>query len=149
MVAMVPVALLAYAFFGFNVLSLGLRLCGFLRQPRHHELVARTALDRRRAALGLGRGELCVAHRVRVAACSCVYYPLTTLPGWLQPVALALPPTYVFEGLRAIVNDGVFLGGYMLCALALNAVYFAACYGAFRYFLHSARVNGSLVQMGE
>ena len=30
----------------------------------------------------------------------CVYYPVTTLPAWLQPVALALPPTYVFEGLR-------------------------------------------------
>ena len=33
----------------------------------------------------------------------CVYYPVATLPGWLQPVALALPPTYVFEGLRALV----------------------------------------------
>ena len=38
----------------------------------------------------------------------CVYYPVATLPAWLQPVALALPPTYVFEGLRAIVLDGTF-----------------------------------------
>ena len=47
----------------------------------------------------------------------CVYYPLSTLPGWLHPFALALPPTYVFEGLRALVQDGVFRSGDMLMAL--------------------------------
>jgi ABC-2 type transport system permease protein len=79
----------------------------------------------------------------------CVYYPVTTLPGWLQPVALALPPTYVFEGLRAIVLTGTFQAHLMLVALALNLVYFALGSAAFGYFLHRARVQGSLVQMGE
>ena len=37
----------------------------------------------------------------------------------------------------------------MLKAFLLNIVYFAGGYAAFAYFLHSARVNGSLVQMGE
>ena len=50
----------------------------------------------------------------------CVYYPVATLPGWLQPVALALPPTYVFEGLRAIVLEGAFVGHLMVKAFALN-----------------------------
>ena len=72
----------------------------------------------------------------------CVYYPVTTLPGWLQPVALALPPTYVFEGLRAIVLDGTFLAQLMVKAFALNLVYFALGFAAFAYFLHSARVQG-------
>jgi hypothetical protein len=79
----------------------------------------------------------------------CVYYPVTTLPGWLQPVALALPPTYVFEGLRAIVLEGAFVGHLMVKALALNVVYFIAGFAAFAYFLRSARIHGSLVQMGE
>ena len=34
----------------------------------------------------------------------CVYYPVAVLPGWLQPVAWVLPPTYVFEGLRAVLG---------------------------------------------
>ena len=34
-------------------------------------------------------------------------------------------------------------------ALALNAVYFVFGYAAFAYFLQSARVHGTLVQMGE
>jgi ABC-2 type transport system permease protein len=79
----------------------------------------------------------------------CVYYPVSTLPGWLQPIALALPPTYVFEGLRAIVLDGTFVSDLMLKSFALNVVYFALAFGLFAFFLRSARINGSLVQMGE
>jgi ABC-2 type transport system permease protein len=149
MVAMVPVALLAYAFFGFNVLSLGFAFAAFFANliimSWSLGLLSTGAVLR----WGLGAESFAWLIVFVLLPVSCVYYPLTTLPAWLQPVALALPPTYVFEGLRAIVNDGVFLGGYMLRALALNVLYFAACYGAFRYFLHSARVNGSLVQMGE
>jgi len=33
-----------------------------------------------------------------------VFYPVTTLPVWMQWVSRFLPPSYVFEGLRAIVT---------------------------------------------
>jgi len=32
-----------------------------------------------------------------------VFYPLSTLPQWMQYVSRVLPPSYVFEGMRAIV----------------------------------------------
>src|SRR3546814_4180345 len=32
-----------------------------------------------------------------------VFYPLSTLPTWMQWVGHLLPPSYVFEGMRAIV----------------------------------------------
>jgi ABC-2 type transport system permease protein len=32
-----------------------------------------------------------------------VFYPLSTLPRWMQWIGHALPPSYVFEGMRAIV----------------------------------------------
>jgi ABC-2 type transport system permease protein len=35
-----------------------------------------------------------------------VFYPLSTLPLWMRGVAYALPPSYVFEGMRAIVAGG-------------------------------------------
>jgi ABC-2 type transport system permease protein len=35
-----------------------------------------------------------------------VFYPIATLPGWMQHFALLLPPSYVFEGMRAIVMGG-------------------------------------------
>jgi ABC-2 type transport system permease protein len=35
-----------------------------------------------------------------------VFYPVATLPEWMQLVSRLLPPAYVFEGMRAIVMGG-------------------------------------------
>jgi len=35
-----------------------------------------------------------------------VFYPLSVLPGWMQAVGHALPPTWVFESMRAVVEGG-------------------------------------------
>jgi ABC-2 type transport system permease protein len=79
----------------------------------------------------------------------CVYYPVAILPAWLQYVALALPPTHVFEGLRVLVIDHRFDVLEMLAALGLNILYLAAALGAFGLLLRSARRSGSLMQTGE
>jgi ABC-2 type transport system permease protein len=149
MVAMIPVALLAYLFFGFNVLSLGFAFAAFFANliimSWSLGLVSTGVVLR----WGLGAESFAwLAVFVLLPVC-CVYYPVAVLPPWLRPVALSLPPTYVFEGLRAIVLHGSFARDLMLRAFALNAVYFAAGFTAFRFFLQRARVNGTLVQMGE
>jgi ABC-2 type transport system permease protein len=80
---------------------------------------------------------------------TCVYYPVSILPEWLQLLAWALPPTYVFEGMRALIMQQTFRVDLMLEALALNAVYFVAASFAFFALLESARRAGSLLQTGE
>jgi ABC-2 type transport system permease protein len=35
-----------------------------------------------------------------------VYYPISVLPGWMQPLASVSPATYVLNGLRAALIDG-------------------------------------------
>ena len=35
-----------------------------------------------------------------------VFYPVATLPAWMQPLSRLLPPSYVFENLRAVVVGG-------------------------------------------
>ena len=45
---------------------------------------------------------------------TCVYYPVAVLPDFLQHVAWMLPPTYVFEGMRALLIDHVFRADLML-----------------------------------
>ncbi|HWZ61472.1 MAG TPA: ABC transporter permease [Steroidobacteraceae bacterium] len=37
-----------------------------------------------------------------------VFYPLTVLPVWMQAIAHALPPSYVFEGMRALLDGRPF-----------------------------------------
>lgn len=149
LVAMVPVALLAYLIFDFNVLSLGVAFAAFFANlvimSWSLGLVSTGVVLR----WGLGAESFAWLIVFVFLPLCCVYYPVTTLPAWLQPVALALPPTYVFEGLRAIVLNGTFQMQLMVKAFVLNLAYFAVGFATFGYFLHRARVQGSLVQMGE
>lgn len=36
-----------------------------------------------------------------------IYYPVSTLPGWAQNISLFLPMSYVFEGMRGVIANGV------------------------------------------
>lgn len=78
---------------------------------------------------------------------SCVFYRLIDLPAWLQPVALALPSTHVFEGMRAVIMAAPFPTGSMLAALALNGVFLGLSLALLNYMLRSARRRGFLVKV--
>src|SRR5204863_3193657 len=67
---------------------------------------------------------------------TCVYYPVSVLPEWLQWIAWMLPPTYVFEGMRALVLHQEFRADLMIEAFALNAIYFAICVAIFLQLLN-------------
>jgi ABC-2 type transport system permease protein len=80
---------------------------------------------------------------------ACIYYPVTVLPHWLQYVAWSLPPTYVFEGMRALLSNHMFRADLMIEAFAINVVLFAASFAIFLALLRSARRHGALLQGGE
>jgi ABC-2 type transport system permease protein len=80
---------------------------------------------------------------------ACVYYPVKVLPHWLQYVAWTLPPTYVFEGMRALLSEHVFRTDLMVEALAINTALLFASFAIFLGLLRSARRHGSLLQGGE
>lgn len=48
-----------------------------------------------------------------------VFYPLSTLPKWMQYVAHVLPPSYVFENLRAVVSGRTPSGFALLLGVLL------------------------------
>lgn len=148
-IGMVPVFFVAVALFGFNVYDLGFAFVFFfvnliLTSWSIGILVSGLLLRH-----GLGAESLAWTLTFLILPLSCVYYPVTVLPEWLQPVAWLLPPTYVFEGLRALIVDRVFHADLMLGALALNAAYFGAATFAFLRLLESARRQGTLMQTGE
>lgn len=148
-VAMVPVAVLAYVLFGFNLLSLGFAFAAFFANLMLMSWALALAATGAVLRWGMGAESIAWLMVFVLLPISCVFYPVTTLPEWLQPVALALPSANVFEGLRALVLGQTFRSDLMLRAFALNVVYVAAAYALFRGLLESARNNGSLVQMGE
>ena len=52
-----------------------------------------------------------------------VFYPVTTLPGWMQMIAYSMPPSYVFEGVRAIVTGKAFTPSSLITGAVLAIVY--------------------------
>jgi len=148
-IGMLPVAGAAFFLFGFNLLDLGLWLAVFFAML----VVTSWSLGLIAAGVmlryGLGAEELAWSLAFLLLPLTCVYYPLSALPAWLQPVALALPPTHVFEGMRSILLEHHFDASDLWWALGLNGVYLAIGYGVFSWLLSRARDNGSLLQLGE
>jgi ABC-2 type transport system permease protein len=145
----VPVTLLAIAFFGFNLYGLGLALVAFFINLMLTSWAVGIFVSGLVLRNGLGAENLAWSIMFLFMPLTCVYYPVTTLPAWLQPVSWLLPPTYVFEGMRALLIDKTFRPDLMLDALGLNVVFFAGGVFAFLKLLQSARRHGTLLQSGE
>jgi ABC-2 type transport system permease protein len=145
----IPVTLLAIAFFGFNLFGLGLALVAFFFNLMFTSWAIGIFVSGLILRNGMGAENFAWSITFLFMPLTCVYYPVATLPAWLQPVAWLLPPTYVFEGMRALIIDKVFRPDLMVEAVALNLVFFAAGVFAFLKLLESARRHGSLMQTGE
>jgi len=52
-----------------------------------------------------------------------VFYPLSTLPAWMQHVAHLLPPAYVFESMRTILAGGPVSWMGLLWSISLAVLY--------------------------
>jgi ABC-2 type transport system permease protein len=148
-VGMVPVTLLAIWFFGFNLWALGLALAAFFSVLIIFAWSVGLFVSGLILRYGLGAESLAWSLMFVIQPLGCVYYPVAVLPAWLQPLCWALPPTYVFEGLRAVLIDHALRWDLMLEGLALDAALFAAAAIGFGKLLASARRAGSLLQTGE
>jgi ABC-2 type transport system permease protein len=148
-IGVIPMTLLAFWFFGFNFYGLGLGLVAFFCNLIFTSWSVGMISSGLVARNGLGAEGLAWTLMFVLLPLACVYYPVSVLPHWLQIVSWAFPPTYVFEGMRALLIDHRFRGDLMLQALAINAVLLVVSAFAFLALLASARKQGSLIQSGE
>ena len=148
-IGMVPVTLLAIWFFGFNLWALGLALVAFFANLMLTGWAVGVFVSGLVLRNGLGAETFAWSIMFLFLPLACVYYPVAVLPAWLQTIAWSLPPTYVFEGMRALLFDQTFRADLMIQALALNVVWFSLAVAAFLALLASARRNGTLMQTGE
>lgn len=118
---MVPVTLLALFLFGFNIYELGFALLAFFAN-----LVFTSW------AVGLVVSGLILRSGLKA-----------------QNFAWSLAPTYVFEGMRAALIDGVFRADLMLGCLSLNMIYLSIGFLVFMLLVQSARRKGKLLTLGE
>ena len=80
-----------------------------------------------------------------------VYYPIETLPAWLQPIAKSSPATYVIKGMRACLLDGEATRKLLPTILVLIGIGLAIIVGGlfiFRYVEAYAKRSGRLKRSG-
>lgn len=71
-----------------------------------------------------------------------VFYPLSTLPAWMRYLGHLLPPSYVFEGMRALVLGRPFAGGALALGAALALADIALAAWLFtRVYRHAVRTG--------
>jgi ABC-2 type transport system permease protein len=77
-----------------------------------------------------------------VAPFAGVFYPVSTLPRWMAVVSRLLPPSYVFEDMRAIVLGTTVSPAPLVWAAGLAAGYLLAACGVFLLtFRHAVRTG--------
>jgi ABC-2 type transport system permease protein len=75
-----------------------------------------------------------------------VFYPVSTLPAWMQAIARILPPSYVFEGMRAIVRGTRWNPSTLGIGFALSVLYIIAAALFFRQVFRTAVQTGLLAR---
>lgn len=141
--------LLAIPFYGYSLFSLGLPLFAFfvnlLMMGWALGLLVVSLVTRQ----GLGAESIAWIAVFALAPLSGIYYPIAVLPAWLQPLALLLPASHVFEGMRAVLLEHVFRWDHLLYAVLLNGVYLTVGVSVFLWTCRVARERGLFLQSGE
>ena len=148
-IGVVPAMLLAIPLYHYSIFDMGLSLVAFLAVLMAMGWALGMAICGGILRHGMGAESLAWTVIFALAPLSCVYYPLTTLPAWLRPVALALPSTHVFEGMRAVLFQHTFRMDHFLAAVGLDLVLMAIGAAIFFVAFRDARRRGALMQMGE
>ncbi len=78
---------------------------------------------------------------------SCVLYPLSSLPAWVQKISIFLPVTYVFEEMRRIMLDNNIIFSNLIFAFFLNILYLTISIWFFFAMFEKAREHGRLVKL--
>ncbi len=146
LIGVLPAALLAIPLYHYSIFTLGFPLLPFFVLL----LIMGWALGLMIGALllrhGLGAESLAWLAVFLLAPVSAVYYPVSTLPGWLQAVAWALPSAHVFEGMRTVMFEHRLALDHLAAAAALDVIYLILGLAAFLHAFRVARRRGALLQ---
>ena len=148
-IGVIPAAILAIPFYSYSIFDMGIPLIAFFMNLMIFGGAIGLVVSALVLRYGMGAESLAWVGIFLVAPISGIYYPISILPEWLQPIAWALPSAHIFEGMRAVLAEDVFRTELLINAIMLNVLYIAAGFTIFLYVFRLARIKGFLVQMGE
>lgn len=147
-IVLVILSAAAAMFYGFNVFDLGFMFAAFfinlLLMGWAIGLLTTGVIVR----FGPPAEALAWAVPVLIQPVSAVFYPVSVLPPWLQPVAKVVPSSYVFEGMRQIMEHKTYDANGLVISFSLNVVYMVIAAIVFRHYFEEARMKGLLAKHG-
>ena len=142
------VSIIAFAFFSFNLFSLGFYLLPFFISLIAFAWAAGICITGLIIRFGMRIQALGWSLIVVFYPVSAVFYPVSVLPLSLQKVALFLPTAHIFEGMREVLKTGTISAEHLIWAFALNIVYLIFSGWFFAFMFERAREQGRLVKVG-
>jgi len=122
LIALAVMLVLAVLVFGLSFLSMGLMVIPFVLVLFLFGVALGIFASAMVLRLGPASEWLVWPMTAFLAPFAGVYYPLSTLPEWMRAVGAVLPPSYVFESMRALVNGQTFSTTSLLISATLAAV---------------------------
>jgi ABC-2 type transport system permease protein len=149
LLGMIPVSLMAWAFFGYSIYTLGLPLLAFFVILQMFSWSIGLMMSGLIMRVGQSAETFAWAAVFILLPLSGVYYPITVLPYWMQVISHLIPTSYVFEGMRTILRDHTVEWHLLVVAAGLSVVYLIVGFQVFLWFFRSSRRHGSLLTQGE
>lgn len=149
MIGLVPAVLLAIPLFGVSIFKLGIPLFFLLIALYIFGISLGLLVTAGLLRFGPSFENIAWASLFFIAPIGCIYYPVEILPNWLQPIALALPLAHIFEETRSILITNTVHYSNIYYALMLNMIYLFLAICTFYYSFKTAKIKGSLINVGE
>ena len=143
----VIMSVLGFLFYKFNIFTFGIYLVPFALSL----LIFGTSLGLFTTAIILRFGTsaqiLAFGFLFLIQPFSAVFYPVSVLPHILQYVAYILPSTYIFEGMRAVIQTGSAPWGLLLGSLISNIIYMVFTIWFFFKMFEKVKIKGRLLKL--
>jgi len=148
-IGVAPAVLLAWLLYAFNIFALGPVLVLFVLNLMVMGWWVSLGVVSLLLRHGAGAESLAWSVLFGLTPFSAVFYPVSALPEAVRPIALALPSTHVFEGMRAVISTGAVRWDELAWAGGLNVVWLGLASMLFTRQFRVARERGALLSIGE
>ncbi|MEK7619097.1 MAG: ABC transporter permease [Patescibacteria group bacterium] len=143
----VIMAALSFVFYRFNIFQFGFAIIPFAANL----LVFGWTLGIFTTGLILRHGTaaqiLAFGFILLIQPFTAVFYPVSSLPSFLQPIAYLFPSTYVFEGMREVARTGTLSQFNIVWGLVSNLAWAIATLYYFNYCFANAKKRAALMRL--
>ncbi|MBI4067114.1 ABC transporter permease [Candidatus Gottesmanbacteria bacterium] len=140
------VVILTYLLFAFNIFSLGIYLVPFIFNLLLTGWWTGIMINGLIIRFGFEVEALSWTMIFLLMPFSGVFYPVDVLPTWMQTISYILPSSYVFSGMRKLIQDGIFDWNLFVVSLILNIFFMLLSLLFYKKMFDIAKEKGYLVK---